>query len=74
MSRSLPGLLKQTICALIAAALAASAGHLGGRIAAGYRADLTAFAASPLSTPAADLPGVPVTLTMVDGIIRHRAT
>lgn len=58
----------------VAPALAASAGHLGGRIAAGYRADLTAFAASPLSTPAADLPGVPVTLTMVDGTIRHRAT
>ena len=57
----------------VAPAHAASAGHLGGRIAAGYRADLTAFAASPLRTPAADLPGVPVTLTMVDGIIRHWA-
>jgi predicted amidohydrolase YtcJ len=58
----------------VAPAHAASAGHLSGRIAAGYRADLTAFAASPLQTPAADLPGIPVTLTMVDGIIRHRAT
>jgi hypothetical protein len=36
------------------------------------RADLTAFAASPLHTPAADLPGIPITLTTVDGIIRHR--
>jgi amino acid transporter len=27
-----------------------------------------------ISPAAADLPGVPVTLTMVDGIIRHRAT
>jgi predicted amidohydrolase YtcJ len=54
-------------------ALAASAEHLGGRIAPGYRADLTAFAASPLYTPAADLPDVPVLLTAVDGIIRHQA-
>jgi cytosine/adenosine deaminase-related metal-dependent hydrolase len=46
--------------------------HLNGRIAPGYRADLTAFAASPLHTPAADLPAVPVTLTTVDGLIRHR--
>jgi predicted amidohydrolase YtcJ len=56
-----------------APALTASAGHLGGRIAPGYRADLTAFAASPLYTPAADLPAVPITLTTVDGIIRHCA-
>lgn len=55
-----------------APALAASAGHLNGRIATGYRADLTAFAASPLHTPAADLPEVPITLTVVDGTIRHR--
>jgi len=57
-----------------APALAASAGHLNGRIAPGYRADLTAFAASPLHTPAADLPAVPVTYTIVDGTIRHRAS
>jgi predicted amidohydrolase YtcJ len=56
----------------IAPALAASAGHLNSRIAPGYRADLTAFAASPLHTPAADLPGIPITLTTVDGVIRHR--
>jgi predicted amidohydrolase YtcJ len=56
-----------------APALAASAEHHSGRIAPGYRANLTAFAASPLRTPAADLPGIPVTLTVVDGIIRHRA-
>jgi predicted amidohydrolase YtcJ len=57
-----------------APALTASAGHLNGRIAPGYRADLTAFAASPLHTPAADLPDVPITLTTVDGAIRHRAS
>ena len=37
-----------------APALAACEEHLNGRIAPGYRADLTAFAASPLHTPAAD--------------------
>jgi predicted amidohydrolase YtcJ len=56
-----------------APALTASAEHLNGRIAPGYRADLTAFAANPLHTPAADLPDVPITLTTVDGTIRHRA-
>ena len=56
-----------------APALAASAEHVSGRIAPGYRADLTAFAASPLQTPPADLPDVPITLTTVDGIIRHQA-
>lgn len=56
-----------------APALAASAEHASGRIAPGYRADLTAFAASPLRTPPADLPDVPITLTTVDGIIRHQA-
>lgn len=56
-----------------APARAASAEHVSGRIAPGCRADLTAFAASPLQTPPADLPDVPITLTTVDGIIRHRA-
>ena len=57
-----------------APALASSAGHHNGQIAPGYRADLTAFAASPLNTPPADLPAVPITLTTVDGTIRHRDT
>jgi predicted amidohydrolase YtcJ len=55
-----------------APALAASAEHINGRIAPGYRADLTAFAASPLHTPAADLPDLLITLTTVDAIIRHQ--
>jgi predicted amidohydrolase YtcJ len=57
-----------------APALASSAGYHNGQIAPGYRADLTAFAASPLNTPAADLPAVPITLTTVDATIRHRDT
>ena len=59
---------------ITAPALAAAASHLNGRITPGYRADLTAFAASPLRTAATDLPAVPITLTTVDGIIRHRGT
>ena len=71
----LPGHARQALHGYTTApALTASAGHLNGRIAPGYRADLTAFAASPLYTPAADLPDVPITLTTVDGTIRHRAS
>jgi len=47
--------------------------HLGGRIAPGLRADLTAFAGDPLTTPPDDLPGLPVALTVVDGEVVHRA-
>jgi len=56
-----------------APAHAASAEHDSGRIAPGCRADLTAFAVSPLQAPAADLPDAPMTLTVVDGIIRHQS-
>jgi len=57
----------------VAPALTAGAGHRNGRIAPGYRADLTAFAADPVRTPAEELPGVAVLLTAVDGVIRYRA-
>jgi predicted amidohydrolase YtcJ len=57
-----------------APALTANTGHLNGRIAPGYRADLTAFAANPLRTPGSDLPAVPITYTVVDGTIRHRTS
>ena len=43
-----------------------------GRVAAGYLADLTVLADDPLAIPAADLPHVPVRMTVVDGRIRHR--
>jgi predicted amidohydrolase YtcJ len=56
-----------------APALTAGTGHLNGRIAAGYRADLAAFAADPVRTPPEELPGVAVLLTAVDGVIRYRA-
>ncbi|MFJ3902643.1 amidohydrolase [Streptomyces sp. NPDC090025] len=51
------------------AASAADQGHLSP----GARADLTVLAADPLTTPATDLPDVPVLLTTVDGSITHRA-
>jgi predicted amidohydrolase YtcJ len=43
-----------------------------GRIAPGMRADLTAFAADPVDTPADDLVDVPVRLTVVAGRVVHR--
>ena len=43
-----------------------------GRIAVGYRADLTAFAADPVECPADDLPDLPVRLTVVAGEPVHR--
>lgn len=46
---------------------------LNGRIARGFRADLTAFAADPVETDADDLLELPVTLTVVDGEVVHRA-
>ncbi|MFD6812600.1 amidohydrolase family protein, partial [Streptomyces anthocyanicus] len=55
------------------AAYAAGEVRLSGRLAVGHRADLTALAADPLTTPAADLPDVPVLLTAVDGRVTHRA-
>ncbi|MFI9612552.1 hypothetical protein ACIHCM_12910 [Streptomyces sp. NPDC052023] len=43
-----------------------------GRIALGQRAGLTVLAADPLTTPATELPGVPVLLTVLDGRPAHR--
>lgn len=55
------------------AALAAGEGALAGRIAAGFRADLTAFGVDPVEAPADELAGAPVRLTMSGGRITHRA-
>ncbi|MFF5285646.1 amidohydrolase [Streptomyces sp. NPDC012756] len=56
-----------------AAAYAAGEEHEAGRLAVGYRADLTALAADPLTTPSTDLPDVPVRLTTVSGRVTFRA-
>ncbi|MBL0781597.1 amidohydrolase family protein, partial [Streptomyces albidoflavus] len=55
------------------AAAAAGEAAVAGRIAPGHRADLTAFAADPLTTPAGELPDTPIALTVVGGSIQHRA-
>ncbi|MDQ1012833.1 putative amidohydrolase YtcJ [Streptomyces sp. V4I23] len=54
------------------AAYAAGEEHEAGRIAVGFRADLTVLADNPLTTAAIDLPDLPVLLTVLDGRPTHR--
>ncbi|MCX4525577.1 MULTISPECIES: amidohydrolase [unclassified Streptomyces] len=54
------------------AALAAGEERVAGRIAPGYRADLTAFALDPVDTPPDELAEAPVRLTVSGGRITHR--
>ncbi|WP_329276927.1 amidohydrolase [Streptomyces sp. NBC_00691] len=56
-----------------AAAYAAGEEHEAGRLAPGFRADLTVFGDNPLTTVATDLPDLPVLLTVLDGRVTHRA-
>jgi predicted amidohydrolase YtcJ len=49
------------------AAAAAGDERAAGRIRAGLRADLTAFAGDPLTTEPDDLPALPVAFTLVGG-------
>jgi predicted amidohydrolase YtcJ len=53
------------------AALAAGEEHVSGRVAPGYRADLTAFAVDPVAAPADEVGQAPIRLTMVDGTVTH---
>jgi predicted amidohydrolase YtcJ len=55
-------------CARVAGETAVS-----GRIAPGYRADFTGFAADPVDIPADELPDLPVRLTVVGGRVVHEA-
>ncbi|GAB7187353.1 hypothetical protein ATKI12_7184 [Kitasatospora sp. Ki12] len=55
------------------AAQAAGEEQSAGRITVGHRADLTVLAADPLTTPATELAGLPVLLTVLDGRPTHRA-
>ncbi|MFD5432131.1 amidohydrolase family protein [Kitasatospora sp. NPDC127067] len=55
------------------AARAAGEEQLAGRITVGHRADLTVFAADPLTTPATELADLPVLLTVLDGRPTHRS-
>ncbi|MHB6907249.1 amidohydrolase [Streptomyces sp. DB-54] len=54
------------------AAHAAGEEDRAGRLAPGYRADLTVLADDPLTTAATDLPDLPVLLTVLDGRPTHR--
>ena len=55
-----------------AAAQAAGDEAMYGRLRPGLRADITAFAADPLTVPPDELPDVPVALTVVDGEVVFR--
>lgn len=44
-----------------------------GRIAPGFEADLTVFAADPMAVPEGQIPSVPVVLTLVGGRVAHAA-
>jgi predicted amidohydrolase YtcJ len=55
------------------AALAANEEDVAGRIAPGYRADLTAFSVDPVTAPADEVADAPIRLTMADGAVTHRA-
>ncbi|MFB0627433.1 amidohydrolase [Streptomyces sp. AB3(2024)] len=54
------------------AAYAAAEEHEAGRLAVGHRADLTVRGGDPLTTPATELPDLPVLLTVLDGRPTHR--
>jgi predicted amidohydrolase YtcJ len=55
------------------AAIAVSEQAIAGRIAPGYRGDLTGFAHDPVECDADALPDLPVLLTVVDGQVVWRA-
>jgi predicted amidohydrolase YtcJ len=52
-------------------ALVAGEEAVAGRIAPGYRADLTALGVDPVTAPADELAQAPIRLTMVDGSVTH---
>jgi predicted amidohydrolase YtcJ len=54
-------------------AWAAGDEHRSGRLAVGYRADLTVLADNPLTVSDRDLAALPVLLTVLDGRVTHRA-
>ncbi|WP_369204028.1 amidohydrolase [Streptomyces sp. PU-14G] len=57
----------------VAPARVAGEAAYAGRVRVGHRADLAAFAADPLTVPAAELVDVPVRMTVVDGRVVHEA-
>lgn len=76
---SAPVLAGQALTGLMAlegytshAARAVGEEPIAGRIAPGFRADLTALAVDPVSAPADELAEAPVILTMTGGTVVHR--
>ncbi|MGX1273926.1 putative amidohydrolase YtcJ [Streptomyces phaeoluteigriseus] len=59
-------------CTTHAARAAGESDH-AGRVAPGFRADLTALAVDPAEAPADELADAPVLLTVTDGHLAHRA-
>jgi predicted amidohydrolase YtcJ len=55
------------------AAWAAGEAGVAGQIAVGARADLTVFTVDPLCAAPDELADAPVALTVVDGVVVHRA-
>jgi predicted amidohydrolase YtcJ len=55
------------------AARAVGEAGVAGMLRAGYRADITGWGEDPVSCSPQDVLDVPVQLTVVDGVIRHRA-
>lgn len=55
----------------VAAARVAGDADVAGRIAPGYRADFSGFAADPAEVPADELPDLPVRLAVVGGRVVH---
>ena len=54
------------------AALAAGEERVAGRVAAGHRADLTAFGLDPVEAPVDEVAQAPVCLTTTGGRSTHR--
>jgi predicted amidohydrolase YtcJ len=57
----------------VANAIVVGDGGVAGLIAPGYRADVTAFAADPVTCDPDDLIALPIRLTVVDGTVVYRA-
>lgn len=70
--RSLTGAMALEGCTSHAA-VAAGEQDVAGRIAPGYRADLTALDLDPVTAPADELAEAPVRLAMVGGRVTYRA-
>ncbi|MER6998317.1 amidohydrolase [Streptomyces sp. NPDC000410] len=72
LGRGLTGLMSLEGCTSHAA-VAAGEASVAGRVAAGFRADLTAFALDPVTASPDELAESPIRLTLTGGHVTHRA-